>query len=117
MQRAKVFRNSIFAGLLTKINESEYSFVYDKEYLKLPNIKPISLTLPLQEKEFKSNHLFPFFYNLLAEGKLKDLQDYSGVNYASISDIENGKANPTIKTVEKLLDALGMQINIEVVNK
>ena len=49
--------------------------------------------------------------------ELKDLQDYSGVNYASISDIENGKANPTIKTVEKLLDALGMQINIEVVNK
>ena len=49
--------------------------------------------------------------------ELKDLQDYSGVNYASISDIENGKANPTIKTVEKLLDVLGMQINIEVVNK
>ena len=49
--------------------------------------------------------------------ELKDLQDYSGVNYASISDIENGKANPTIKTVEKLLDALGMQINIEVINK
>ncbi len=49
--------------------------------------------------------------------ELKDLQDYSGVNYASISDIENGKANPTIKTVEKLLDALGMQINIEVVTK
>ena len=49
--------------------------------------------------------------------ELKDLQDYSGVNYASISDIENGKANPTIKTVEKLLDALGMRINIEVVNK
>ena len=49
--------------------------------------------------------------------ELKDLQDYSGVNYASISDIENGKANPTIKTLEKLLDVLGMQINIEVVTK
>ena len=49
--------------------------------------------------------------------ELKDLQDYSGVNYASISDIENGKANPTIKTLEKLLDALGMQINIEVTTK
>lgn len=47
--------------------------------------------------------------------ELKDLQDYSGVNYVSISDIENGKANPTIKTLEKLLDVLGMQINIEVV--
>ncbi|MGE3593479.1 MAG: helix-turn-helix domain-containing protein [Arcobacter sp.] len=44
--------------------------------------------------------------------ELKDLQDYSGINYASISDIENGKANPTIKTLEKLLDVLGMQINI-----
>ncbi|MDY3205052.1 MAG: helix-turn-helix transcriptional regulator [Arcobacter sp.] len=49
--------------------------------------------------------------------ELKDLQDYSGINYASISDIENGKANPTIKTLEKLLDVLGMQINIEVVSK
>lgn len=74
MQRAKVFRNNIFAGLLTKYSDSEYSFIYDSEYLKMPNIKPISLTLPLQEKEFKSNHLFPFFYNLLAEGKLKDIQ-------------------------------------------
>ncbi len=49
--------------------------------------------------------------------ELKDLQDYSGVNYASISDIENGKANPTIKTLEKLLDVLGMEINIDVVNR
>ena len=49
--------------------------------------------------------------------ELKDLQDYSGINYASISDIENGKANPTIKTLEKLLFVLGMQINIEVVSK
>ena len=49
--------------------------------------------------------------------ELKDLQDYSGINYASISDIENGKANPTIKTLEKLLDVLGLQINIEVVSK
>ena len=24
--------------------------------------------------------------------ELKDLQDYSGINYASISDIENGKS-------------------------
>lgn len=74
MQRAKVFRNNIFAGLLIKLNEKEYVFVYDKEYLKLPNKKPISLTLPLQEEEFKSAYLFPFFYNLLAEGKLKDIQ-------------------------------------------
>lgn len=46
--------------------------------------------------------------------ELKDLQDYSGINYASISDIENGKANPTVKTLEKLLDVLGMELDIKV---
>ncbi|MAD40807.1 MAG: transcriptional regulator [Arcobacter sp.] len=46
--------------------------------------------------------------------ELKDLQDYSGVNYVSISDIENGKANPTVKTIEKLLDVLGMELDIKV---
>ena len=46
--------------------------------------------------------------------ELKDLQDYSGVNYVSISDIENGKANPTMKTLEKLLDVLGMELDIKV---
>ena len=46
--------------------------------------------------------------------ELKDLQDYSGVNYVSISEIENGKANPTVKTLEKLLDVLGMELDIKV---
>ncbi len=74
MQRAKVFRNSIFAGLLTKFDENSYSFVYDKEYLNKDIAKAISLTFPLQEEEFTSKSLFSFFYNLLAEGKLKDIQ-------------------------------------------
>ena len=49
--------------------------------------------------------------------ELKDLQDYSGVNYVSISEIENGKANPTVKTLEKLLDVLGMELDIKVKSK
>ena len=74
MQRAKVFRNNIFTGLLTKFDENSYGFVYVEEYLNKENTKPISLTFPLQKKEFTSKYLFPFFYNLLAEGKLKDIQ-------------------------------------------
>ena len=74
MQRAKVFRNKIFTGLLTKFDENSYSFVYDKEYLNKEHPKSISLTFPLQEEEFRSKSLFSFFYNLLAEGKLKDIQ-------------------------------------------
>ena len=31
--------------------------------------------------------------------------------------LKNGKANPTIKTLEPLLDGTWMQINIEVVSK
>lgn len=50
MQRAKVFRNNIFAGFLTKLSEKEYIFVYDKEYLKIPNTKPISLTFHYKKK-------------------------------------------------------------------
>ena len=74
MQRGKVFRNNIFTGLLTKFDENSYGFVYVEEYLNKENAKPISLTFPLQKKEFTSKYLFPFFYNLLAEGKLKDIQ-------------------------------------------
>ena len=74
MQRGKVFRNNTFTGLLTKFDDNSYSFIYDKEYLNKDNTKAISLTFPLQEEEFTSKSLFPFFYNLLAEGKLKDIQ-------------------------------------------
>ena len=49
--------------------------------------------------------------------ELKDLQDYSEVNYASLSDIENGKSNPTVKTLEKILDVLGMELDIKVKSK
>lgn len=74
MQEGKVYRNNIFVGIIFKTNNNEYIFKYDKEYLDDKISKAISLTLPLQEEEFISKHLFSFFYNLLAEGKLKDIQ-------------------------------------------
>ena len=36
--------------------------------------KKFMFTFQLQKEEFKSPYLFAFFYNLLAEGKLKDIQ-------------------------------------------
>lgn len=74
MQRGRVFRNGKFVGYLSKHSEDDYRFVYDKQYLQGDNAKPISLTLALQEEEHMSDHLFAFFYNLLAEGRLKDIQ-------------------------------------------
>lgn len=46
----------------------------------------------------------------------KDLEDFSGIKYSVISDIENGK-NFTIKTIEKLLDTLGLTLEVIVKNK
>ena len=57
MQKGKVYRNKIFAGLLIKISNEEYIFQYDKDYLEKDNAKAISLSFPLQEKEFKSSKI------------------------------------------------------------
>ncbi len=74
MQKAKVFRNNVLAGFITKFSENSYSFIYDEKYLQMKSAKPISINFPLQKEEFASKHLFSFFYNLLAEGTLKDIQ-------------------------------------------
>lgn len=42
--------------------------------------------------------------------ELIDLSDYSGVTVPAISNIENGKSNPTLKTIEKLLLPLGLEL-------
>ena len=40
-----------------------------------------------------------------------DLAEMSGVSLATVKDIERGKANPSLRTVEKLLDVLGLEIS------
>ena len=74
MQNGKVYRNGIFAGVITVSNEGIYSFIYDGAYLTNANPKAISVNLPLRENAYESEYLFPFFYNLLSEGVLKDIQ-------------------------------------------
>jgi transcriptional regulator with XRE-family HTH domain len=46
--------------------------------------------------------------------EIEDLKDYSDITCSTISNIENGKANPTIKTLQKILDPLGLEININI---
>lgn len=46
-----------------------------------------------------------------------DLEKASGVYQGDISDIERGKANPTIKTLSRLAEGMGMRLNIEFVPK
>ncbi len=73
MRTALVFRNNNLAGTLSE-SDGEYLFRYDEAYFVDPNKKSISLTLPKTQKEYRSKLLFPFFFNMLAEGVNKKLQ-------------------------------------------
>ncbi len=43
-----------------------------------------------------------------------ELSNFSGVSSSIISNIENGKSNATINTLEKILDILGLELNIDI---
>lgn len=74
MRTANVYVNNILAGTLTEHDDYSYTFRYDPAYLNNPSQTAISLTLPKKKEEYHSNHLFPFFYNLLSEGSNKAIQ-------------------------------------------
>ncbi|MCE7864382.1 MAG: phosphatidylinositol kinase [Bacteroidetes bacterium CHB5] len=74
MKVALVYNNGVLAGRLTQTDQQEYTFRYDDAYFLNPTKPAISLTLPKEKQEYKSPVLFPFFFNMLAEGVNKRLQ-------------------------------------------
>ena len=74
MRAAEIKFNSIVAGILTE-DENGYHFIYDANYLRLNNVQPISLTLPLQAIPFNSFFIFPFFDGLIPEGWLLNIAE------------------------------------------
>lgn len=74
MRKALIKFEGKIAGKLIE-DENGYHFFYDSHYLALPDSLPISMTLPLQKEEFKSNVLFPFFDGLIPEGWLLDIAE------------------------------------------
>jgi len=74
MRRAAVYRNAILVGLLSEEDDKTYKFEYDSTYLIDSKNSAVSLTMPKSKKIYRSEYLFPFFYNQLAEGVNKKLQ-------------------------------------------
>ena len=74
MRAVEVYRNRILAGVLTEENNMHYLFKYDDVYFNDKNNPSISLTLPKNKKEYGSEFLFPFFFNMLSEGVNRKLQ-------------------------------------------
>jgi serine/threonine-protein kinase HipA len=74
MRRAEVYRNNILAGILSEADNGSYTFTYDSGYYN-DSLKPgISLTMPKTQLTYTSEHLFPYFYNMISEGTNRVVQ-------------------------------------------
>jgi len=65
MRTAKVYMHNKLAGYLAEVERnSYYKFTYKDDY----NDEPVSLTMPVDLKEFHFHSFPPFFDGLLPEG-------------------------------------------------
>ncbi len=74
MRKAAVYRNRELIGTLIEENRSSYIFRYDEQWFTNAKKPAVSLTLPKTQPEYRSEILFPFFFNLLSEGVNRHLQ-------------------------------------------
>ncbi len=88
MRQAKILFKGEEAGILTQYDDGSFMYRYHDQWLGDSGKPSISLTLPKTEQEYRSEHLFPFFYNMLPEGTNKqvvcrhmkiDQNDYFGI--------------------------------------
>lgn len=74
MRQAEVLLKGKRVGVLQELDSKEYLFRYDDSYLLLPGARSICLAMPTSMQEYRSSYLFPFFFNMLSEGKNKEIQ-------------------------------------------
>jgi serine/threonine-protein kinase HipA len=73
MRQAKVYYQNDLAGVLVETDDGEYEFTYDKEYVRSFPDRFLTFTMPVSEKQYRSNRLFPFFEGLIPEGWLLEI--------------------------------------------
>lgn len=64
------------AGYLLE-TEDGYQFIYDRNYLKMPNAEAVSLTIPLSDQAYINPVMFPFFDGLIPEGWLLEVAEHN----------------------------------------
>jgi serine/threonine-protein kinase HipA len=74
MRKANVYRNGKLVGVLTQFSTNNYEFRYDDNWFANSALPAVSLTLPKNKQVYKSEYLFPFFFNMLSEGVNRQLQ-------------------------------------------
>jgi HipA-like protein len=73
MRRAIILYKGEEAGTLTQYDDGAFTFRYNDVWMKDINKPGICLTLPRSQQEYKSQYLFPFFFNMLPEGSNKEV--------------------------------------------
>ncbi len=73
MRKAKILFKDEEAGVLTQHDDGSFTFNYNNAWMADNNKPGISLTLPKTSQEFRSEFLFPFFFNMLPEGSNKQV--------------------------------------------
>jgi HipA-like protein len=74
MRKAAVYLRGEYAGDLTEVSRQEYIFRYSDDYFANQDKPAISLTLSKKQQEYRSEYLFPFFFNMLSEGSNRKAQ-------------------------------------------
>ena len=74
MRKANVYRNGKLIGVLSQFSINDYEFRYDDNWFANGELPAISLTMPKSQQVYKSEYLFPFFFNMLSEGVNRQLQ-------------------------------------------
>ncbi len=99
MRKANVYRNGKLVGVLSQFSTNDYEFRYNDKWFANGGLPPISLTMPKNQQVYKSEYLFPFFFNMLSEGVNRQLQtrhlkidekDYFGLLLATASTDTTG---------------------------
>ena len=44
----------------------------------------------------------------------QNLADYAGISLRTVIDLESGKGNPSIRTVERVADVIGMTLDLKI---
>ena len=67
MRQGKVFYQNHFAGVVTETNDGDYTFEYDNDYIQKFPYQFITFSMPVSEKLYRENRLFPFFFFFFLE--------------------------------------------------
>lgn len=73
MRKAEIYYKDTIAGILTETDDGEYIFKYGDDYIVNHPDQFITFTMPVTDKPYKDNRLFPFFEGLIPEGWLLDI--------------------------------------------